>query len=72
MPQQQEMVQGGSYSCVYVREGERERERVKDEGKYKATRPQSPWVVSLGGLCKQNEGNLQRKRGRKKASYSLN
>ena len=29
-------------------------------------------VMSLGGLCKQNEGNLQRERARKKASYLLN
>ena len=28
--------------------------------------------MSLGGVCKRNEGNLQRKRGRKKASYLLN
>ena len=33
---------------------------------------QSPWVMSLGGLCKLNEDNLQRKSERKKASYLLN
>ena len=41
-------------------------------GKCEAEHPQSSWVVSLGRLCKQNEGNLQRKRGRKNASYLLN
>ena len=40
--------------------------------KYGAVHPQSSWVTSLGRLCKRNEGNLQRKRGRKKASYLLN
>ena len=29
-------------------------------------------VMSLGGLCKRNKGNLQRERGRNKASYLLN
>ena len=29
-------------------------------------------VMPLGTLCKQNEGNLQRKKGRKKASHHLN
>ena len=28
--------------------------------------------MSLGGLCKQNEANLQRETGRKRASYFLN
>ena len=40
-------------------------------GKYEAVHPKSSWVSSLDGLCKQNEGNLQRKRGRKKV-YLLN
>ena len=39
--------------------------------KLEAVHPQSPWVISLSGLCKQNEDNLQRKRGRKKALYLL-
>ena len=40
-------------------------------GKYEAVHPHSSWVTSLGGLCKRNEGNLQRKAGRKKASCLL-
>ena len=44
---------------------------IQGEGKYEAVHPQSPRVMSLGGLRKRNEGNLQRKRGRKKASYFL-
>ena len=44
---------------------------LRSRGKYEAVHPQSSWVTCLGRLCKRNEGNLQRKRGRKKASYLL-
>ena len=40
--------------------------------KYQAVNPQRPGMMFLCRLCKQNEGNLQRKRGRKKASCLLN
>ena len=36
------------------------------DGKYEAAHPQSPWMMSLGRLCKLNEGNLLTKEKRKK------
>ena len=63
---------GGGGGNLDHKEAEKKQcgEVVRD--RYEAVHPQSSWVTSLGKLCKQNEGNLQRKRGRKKASYLLN
>ena len=57
---------------VWYAQGQPGGTRKETFGKCEAVHPQRPWVVSLGGLCKRNEGNLRMKRGRKKASYLPN
>ena len=42
------------------------------QSKYEPVHPTQTGVLSLGRLCKGNQGNLQRKRGKKKASYLPN